>query len=105
MIATGIAATASSPNSSANGAAVFPGLLLDVRAANGSGRSGTADHARDGDQRNDVRKRLEERRGGLRVDGQPVGDRRREPEQERRSERAEGTPVPKDERRQGDEAP
>src|SRR4029453_3513870 len=89
--------------SSANGAAGFPGLLLDVRAANGSGRSGTADHARDGDQGDDVRKRLEERRGRLRVHRQPVRDRGRQPEEERRSERAEGTPVPEDERRERDE--
>ena len=47
-------------------------LLLLVRAAIGGGRSRAADHAGDGDQRQHVRQRLEERRAGRRVDGQAV---------------------------------
>src|SRR5438105_4722743 len=56
--AAGSAATASRPAASAPGAA---GLLLLVGTANGGGRDRAADHAGDGDQRQDVGQGLEER--------------------------------------------
>src|SRR5687767_8716840 len=60
--ATGSAAAPSSPKSSEKAAARFRRglvpLLLDVGAANGDGRDRAADDAGDGDQREDVGKRL-----------------------------------------------
>src|SRR5918911_114687 len=81
----GSAATASRPAASAQGAA---GLLLLVGTANGGGRDGAADHAGDGDQRQDVGQGLEERavvRPSLDV-LEARGDGAREPEQERGAE-------------------
>src|SRR5207237_738652 len=102
-IATGSAATASRPASSAAAAA---GLLLRVGTANGGGRDRAADDARDGDQRQDVRKGLEERavvRPALDV-LEPGGDRAREAEEERGPEGAERPPPAEDQRGERDEA-
>src|SRR5438034_514259 len=54
----GTASVDSAPRTAARRAAA---LLLDVRATNGGGRNGTADHAGDGDQRQHVRESLEQR--------------------------------------------
>src|SRR3954471_3836544 len=78
-------------------------LLLDVGAASGCRRGCTADHGGDGDQREDVRQRLEEDgRSGPRL-LEPERERRRAAEQERGGERAERTPVSEDDRGERDE--
>ena len=79
-------------------------LLLDVGLAVGFRRNRAADDARDRDQGQHVGKRLEERGGRARVDGQPVGERGREAEEERRAPGAERPPVAEDHRRERDEA-
>src|SRR5262249_19138332 len=69
-------------------------LLLSVRATNSSGRDGAADQAGHGDDRQDVRERLEKRGGRARVDVlERVRERGREAEEERRAERSEGPPL------------
>src|SRR3954470_12497374 len=67
-IAAGTEIVATSPSRTASDARW---LLLDVGAANGSGRDRAADHAGDGDQRQAVGKRLEEYRRRVRVCGEP----------------------------------
>src|SRR4029450_8545322 len=73
-------------------------LLLFVRAADGGGRGRASDPACDGDERQHVWQRLEER-----AVGRPAldvlesrGDGAREPEEERRPERAERLPPAED---------
>src|SRR5215210_1612902 len=78
-------------------------LLLLVRPSNGCRRDRSADHAGDGDQREDVRQRLEERGRIRRVDREPEGERGGEAEEECRAECAERPPVPEDQRRERDE--
>src|SRR5579871_5988960 len=88
-MATGIAAIASTPKT----IAVTPaGLLLDIRLPVGGRRDRAADDTGDGDEREDVRKRLEQ---GARAEDRRrrvdvrrrdrVGKRGREPEQARRA--------------------
>src|SRR3954451_88152 len=79
-------------------------LLLDVGAASGGGRGCTADDARDGDQRQHVRQRLEEHRRRRPRLLEPERECRRAAEQERRCERSERTPVTEDDRGERDEA-
>src|SRR5947208_2590930 len=104
----GTATSASRPTitaAAARGLRARGRLLLDVRTTNGCGWDGTTDHARDRDQRQQVRKSLEQRA----VDGPAVdvlelrGQSGREAEQERGRESSGRTPVTEDERRQGDE--
>src|SRR5690348_1898523 len=79
-------------------------LLLAVRLAIGCGRNGTADHAGDRNQRQDVRQYPEERRRGRRVDLQAERKGVGEAEEKRRRERAGRPPVPEDHRRERDES-
>src|SRR3989442_9685017 len=74
------------PSSTAAQARPFLRLLLRVGTTIRGRRNGATDDAGDCDQREHVRKRLEERCGGARVDGQPEGERGREAEQQRGAE-------------------
>src|SRR4051794_29268033 len=88
-IATGPTARASTPTTTEDRANQFErrrALLLSIRATDGCGRDRAADEAGHGDQREDVRKGLEERGRRAGVLRQPVGERRREAEQQRRAE-------------------
>src|SRR5262249_39860339 len=83
-------------------------LLLTVWTAIRSRRDRAADHAGDGDQRQDIRERLEEqrRRAALREIGrQAVAERAREPEQQACGVGAERPPVAEDDRGDRDEPP
>src|SRR4051794_28209245 len=79
-------------------------LLLDVGAANSCRWDRAADHAGDGDQRQDVRKRLEEYRRRVGVRGEAERERGRRAEEDRRRIRAERPPVPEDHGGERDEA-
>src|SRR5215475_14335842 len=82
-------------------------LLPSVRTAIRSRRDRAADHARNGDQRQDIWERLEEqrRRTALREVGrQAVAERAREPEQQAGGIGAERPPVAEDDRGNRDEA-
>src|SRR5262245_23357599 len=79
-------------------------LLLAIGATNGGGWDRAADHAGDGDQREDVRESLEQRGDRRRVLLHRTGERAREPEQETRSGSADGSPVSEDQGSERDEA-
>src|ERR1041385_155752 len=79
-------------------------LLLLIRASNGCGRDRTADHACHGDQREDVRQRLEERRRVVGARRKAVRKRGRETEEQRGAEGPERPPVAEDHCGQCDEA-
>ena len=66
-----------------------------VRDADRGRRARPLEDAGDGDQRQQVRQRLEEHRQRVGVDRQPLGDRAREAEQERRREEALRLQLPK----------
>src|SRR4051812_23616591 len=68
-IAAGIASTAPSPSRSATEARWLDALLLLVGSTNGCGWNRAADHAGHGDQGQDVRQGLEQRRRRVRVHG------------------------------------
>src|SRR5256885_2203356 len=98
----GFASTASAPK---NPAARAAGLLLDIRPSGGGRPDRAPDHAGDGDERQDVRERLEERAPLVAVRGrQPVGERAREAEEQRGAPRVERLPLAEDERGEADEA-
>src|SRR4051794_11675623 len=79
-------------------------LLLRVRAANSSGWDRTADDAGDGDQGQDVRQRLEEHLGGIRIRCEAERQRGRRAEEDRRRVGAERPPVAEDDCGERDEA-
>src|SRR6202140_127984 len=108
-LATSAAGTATSdrnPRSTEKRARSFRergALLLPVRTANGGGWDRSADHACDGNQRQDVGQGLEEGSGSAGVDGKPEGECGRETEQERGAKGTEWTPVAEDQASEGDE--
>src|SRR5260370_8468805 len=96
------AATAISPSSSASDARW---LLLRVRAANGGRWDRAPDDARDRDQGQDIRERLEQDGGRVGVDRKSERECCRRAEEQRRREGAERTPVAEDQPGQRDEPP
>src|SRR5438128_9644975 len=102
-IAAGIVATPARPSTTATQARR---LLLCVRATTCSWRNRAADDPGDGDQRQNVRQRLEQD-GGIRPRRRlrhAERQRGREPEQKRCRECSERPPVAEDQRRETDEA-
>src|SRR5437868_2153122 len=101
--ATGTAAMARSPESTASDERW---LLLRIRPSCGGGRDRPADHARDRDQGQGVRQRLEQHgvRAPVRDRPESLRERAREAEQQRRTECAGGPPLAEDECSEGDEA-
>src|SRR4051812_42927718 len=99
------AGTASAPTRPRTTASDARWLLLDVGAANCCGWNRAADHTGDGDQRQDIRKRLEEYRRRVGVRGESERERCRRTEEHRRRLGAERTPVAEDDRGECDEAP
>src|SRR5919204_980583 len=98
------AGSTSTPSSAKKTDANARPLLLDVWTANGSRWDRTTDDADDGDQRQQVRERLEQVAVRLPPDMLEAElERRREAEQERGGEGAERAPVPEDERGEADE--
>ena len=105
-MARGMVATDASPTATAQPARAFPErrmLLLDVGLTKSGGWYRAADEPDDGDEGQDVWKRLEEDGSGLGVDGELEGKCTREAEEQSGRERAERSPAAEDQCGEPDE--